>query len=332
VIGFLLGSAGLFNTGFGKTEKERAADELAGRQENAIIIGDTSITLDWLQPVAAPLIVGASIGQRMREDEISVASVFGAVMDGTDSLFELSMLQSLYDVLGGYDAGATATAASVGENVVSQSIPTLLGQAARSIDPVQRKTAGDSDFETIVNQVLAKIPGLTYLLDPELDVWGNEVHRTGKPSGGGTVLNAAQQFALPWNTKTGTGAGDYVSEEILRLYDEYGSQVIPTAISRDDAKDKGLDYVEDNRILGAVNRTAVEDFINDRWPYQVQETLPNGKHRNVTKFYSEMTDDERRRVLSRIYQKSKETVTEDDGVPAKNKNDRYFEKLYEEMK
>ena len=331
IIGFLLGSAGLFNTGFGKTEKERAADELAGRQENAIIIGDTSITLDWLQPVAAPLIVGASIGQRMREDEISVASVFGAVMDGTDSLFELSMLQSLYDVLGGYDAGASATAASIGENVVSQSIPTLLGQAARSIDPVQRKTAGDSDVETIINQVIAKIPGLTYLLDPELDVWGNEVYRTGKPSGGNAALNVGQQFVLPSNTKTGTGAGDRISEEILRLYDEYGGEVIPTALSRDDAKEMGVDYVEANRDLGGVNRAAVEDFINDEWPYQVQETLPNGKTRNVTKFYSEMTDDERRRVLSRIYKKTKETVKgETDG--AKSDQDRYFERLYEEMR
>jgi len=109
--------------------------------------------------------------------------------------------------------------------------------------------------------------------------------------------------------------------------------VIPTAISRDDAKDKGLDYVEDNRILGAVNRTAVEDFINDVWPYRVQEELPNGKTRTVTKFYSEMTDDERRRVLSRIYQKSKETVTgETEDTKTKSKQDRYFEQLFEEMR
>ena len=335
-VGLLLGSAGLFNTGFGKTEKERAADELAGRQENAIIIGDTSITLDWLQPAASPLIVGASMGQRIREEGMSAGAVFGAVMDGTDSLFELSMLQSLYDILGGYDAGATATAASIAENVVSQSVPTLLGQAARAIDPVQRKTTGDTDFETIVNQVVAKIPVLTYLLDPELDVWGNEVYRTGKPSESGKVLNAAQQFVLPMNTKTGTGAGDPISQEILRLYDtaeEGKSKAIPTAITRDEAQDKGLDYVEDNRVLGMVNRQAVEDFIHDRWPYQVQETLPNGKTRTVTKYYSEMTDDERRRVLSRIYGKAKKMVLgEDEEKKTKSKDDRYFESIYEELK
>ncbi len=322
-IGLLLGSAGLFNTGFGKTEKERAADELAGRQENALMLGDVSVSLDWLQPAASPLIVGASMGQRLAEDDISLSSAFGAVMDGTDSLFEMTMLQSLYDILGGYDAGASATAASVVENVVSQSIPTVFGQAARAIDPVQRKTTGDSDFETLVNQVMAKIPGLTYLLDPELDVWGEEVYRTGKPTAGNAALNILQQVALPANIKTGTGKGDRVSREILRLYGKKGeSKAIPTAITRDEARDNGLDYVRVNKQLGATNRQAVEDFVNDKWPYQVQVTGPTGKKTNVTKFYSEMTDDERRRVLSRIYTQNKKEVTEPE------EEDDYFNAIF----
>ncbi len=313
-IGILLGSLGMFNTGYGKTEKERAADELAGVQENAIVIGDFSMSLDWLQPAAAPLIMGASIAQRLNEDGQSIGAVFGAVMDGTDSLFELTMLQSLYDALGGYDAGVTSTAGSLLENVVSQSVPTVVGQAARTIDPTRRKTNGSITgldfFDTIINQIVAKIPGLTYLLDPELDVWGNEVYRTGRSSTGSSVINAIQQFALPINIKIGTGNGDAISEEIERLYSEHGSSAIPTAVSRDEAMDGGLDYVESNRLLGAVNRQAVEDFINNKWPYTVQSTLENGKRRNVTKFYEDMTDEERVRVLKRIYKKSKEQVSE----------------------
>lgn len=324
-IGLLLGTVGMFNTGFGKTEKERAADELAGRQENALMFGDVSVSMDWLQPAASPLIVGASMGQRLQEGGFSLGEVFGAVMDGTDSLFEMTMLQSLYDILGGYDAGASATAASVVENVVSQSIPTVVGQAARAIDPVQRKTTGDSDFETLVNQVMAKIPGLTYLLDPELDVWGEEVYRTGKPSEGTAALNILQQLALPANTKVATGKDDRVSREILRLYDKEGSGAIPTAITRDEARDNGLDYVDANKDLGAANRQAVEDFINDRWPYQVQVTGANGKRTNVTKFYSEMTDEERRRVLSRIYTQKKKAITEPE------EEDTYFQNVYRRL-
>ena len=316
-IGILLGTLGAFNAGFGKTEKERAADEMAGLQEGAFVINGVSVSLDWLQPAASPLVVGASIGERMKEEGISLSGVFGAVMDGTDSLFELTMLQSLYDILGGYDAGASGTLMSVGENVVSQSVPTLVGQVARSIDPTQRKTKGDNDFETILNQVVAKIPGLTYLLDPELDVWGNEVYRTGKPSTGTAVLNAAQQVVIPANTKVGTGQGDPISQEILRLYEEQGGAVIPTAITRDEAKDAGEDYVDVNKLLGGVNRLAVEALINNQVAYDLQvETgelteKGNPKTKKVTKYYREMTDDERRKVLSRIYSNTKDGVIGD---------------------
>lgn len=314
-VGLLLGGLGLFTTGFGKTEKERAADELAGRQQNSLQIGGVSITLDWLQPAAAPLIVGASIAQRLREDGLSFGSVFGAVMDGTDSLFELSMLQSLYDILGGYDTGVSATLGSVAENLVSQSIPTLVGQVARTIDPVQRKTAGDNDFETVLNKVLAKIPVLTYLLEPELDIWGNEVYRTGKPGSGSALLNAAQQFALPWNTKIAVGDDD-LSREILRLYQTQGSGALPSSLTRDQARDHGLDYTATNRELGAVLEEAILQFFRDEVAYTVQVERTNGKKKAVSKFYSDMTDEERRRVISRISTKAKAQYTDDEADDA----------------
>ncbi len=336
MIGLLLGKAGLFNVGFGKTEKERAADEMAGLQEGSFVIGGVSISLDWLQPVASPLIVGASIAERMTEEGLDIKGMFGAVMDGTDSLFEMTMLQSLYDILGGYDAGVSATAMSVVENVVSQSVPTLVGQLARAIDPVQRKTKGDSGFETVVNQVMAKIPGLTYLLDPELDVWGNEVYRTGKPGTGTTVLNALQQILIPANTKVGTGKDDPISEEILRLYEGQGGAVIPTAVTRDEAKDAGEDYVDINKLLGGVNRLAVEEFINNRKAYDVMvETgelteKGNPRTKKTTKYYRDMTDEERRKVLGRIYSGSKDGLIGDASEKTEEQltdNERYIRDL-----
>lgn len=333
-IAILLGKAGIIRTGYGKSEKERDKDELAGLQENALIIGDVSISLDWLQPAAAPLISGAAVGEAMAEEELTLSTVFGATAEGADSLLELSMLQSLYDLFGGYDNGATGSLVSIGENVLSQSIPTLVGQLARAIDPVQRETKGDNAFETALNQVMAKIPGLTYFLDPKLDVWGNEVYRTGQNSGTGAAVNAVQQPVTPWNTKIGLAEDDPINKEILRLYESTDSlSVIPGTITRDEAKDNDLDYTEVNRLLGSYNRAAVEDFLNDEWPYTVQEELPNGKKRNVTKYYSEMTDDERRRVLDRIYGITKKKVmgTEEE-KKSKSRQDRYFEQLFEEMK
>ena len=310
-IGFFLGKAGLFHVGFGRTEKERAADEMNGVQDGALVIGNFSISLDWLQPAASPLIVGASLATNMREKGWSASSMFGAVFDGTDSLFELTMLQSLYDVLGGYEAGPSGSLASIGENAVSQSTPTLVGQLARAIDPVQRKTKGDNAFETAVNKVLAKIPGLTYLLDPELDVWGNEVYRTGKASTGSAVLNAVQQFGIPSNFKIGTAKDDPISKEILRLYntvEDRPGRAIPTTVSRDEAKEAGVDYVEINKKLGAANRLAAEAFINNEKAYTIEvktgklTAAGNPKKEKVTKYYRDMTDAQRADVLSNIYE------------------------------
>lgn len=327
-IGLLLGNLGLFNTGYGKSEKERAADELAGRQENSFQFGDVSISLDWLQPTSTPLVVGASFAERLGAEGLSLGSVFGAAMDGTDSLFEMTMLQSLYDILGGYDAGASTTLGSIAENAVSQSIPTLVGQLARAIDPVQRKTSGESaisnvigdeGFAQLVQQVMAKIPGLTFLLEPELDVWGNTVYRTGKATSGNAVLNAFQQFVIPANIKQGTG-DDEISQIVRKLYEESDAKMpgraLPTAADRDELRELGLSYEDANRLLGKKQYALVEELINDRKRYSVQSEINvgNGKtvKRKKNKLWSEMTDDERLRVLQRIYTGEKDKVMDSD--------------------
>ena len=312
LIGLLFGHLGWFNTGYGKTEKERAADELAGIQENSFLFGPVSISADWLQPAASPFIVGASIGQRFREDGLSLADLGGAIMDGTDSLFELTMLQSLYDVLGGYDAGASASAASIAENLVSQSIPTLLGQTARAIDPVQRKTRADNQFQTVINQIMAKVPGLTYLLEPEMDVWGDEVYRTGKASTGSAIVNALQQFGLPANVKIATG-DDHLSRAVLELYNsgaDKASRAIPTAVTRDDAKELGVDFDELYRAVASIQREKIEDLMSDQAVYTVLTEDEGGKKKMRKKSWSEMTEDERLRVMNRVYTDVKSSVSD----------------------
>ena len=169
-----------------------------------------------------------------------------------------------------------------------------------------------------------------------MDVWGNVVYRTGQPSTGTAVLNAGQQFIIPANTKVGTGKGDPISQEILRLYKDQGGAVIPTAVTRDEAKDAGEDYVDVNKLLGGVNRLAVEAFIGNEKAYDVMvETgkltaAGNPQKKKVTKYYRDMTDDERRLVLSGIYEDSKaEVLGKTDHIPEEHLNDseRYIREL-----
>ncbi len=327
VVGVLLGRKGVINTGYGKNAKERAADELAGVQENSVQFGDTSITIDWLQPVSAPLIAGAVIGQQAAEDDVDLGVIFGAGLESVDSVLDLTMLQSLYDFFGGYDAGAIGSISSVAENAISQMIPTTVGQLARAIDPVQRKPSGesvvtdllgDNGFSKAIQQVMAKVPFVTMMLEPETDAWGDEVYRTGKATDGNAWVNAFQQILSPANIKTATG-DDVISKLILALYEDQGSRTIPSEPTREKADELEMNYSELAKLVGKVNRQAVEDLTADKVRYTVQRENAYGKKKNVDLYWSDMTADERARVLSRIYTETKKQVEEPD--------DDYFEQL-----
>ena len=315
-IGLLLGHAGLFITKYAGTDKERAYYELAGLQENSLRIGRVTISLDWLQPTCAPLILGASLGNNLAKGGLNLSQIFGGVMDATDSLFELTMLQSLYDVAGGYNKGVTGSIASVFENLVSQSIPTLIGQTARIIDPVQRKgngtsaltsVLGDNLLTTAIQQVMLRLPGFTYLLEPEMDIWGDTVYRTGKKSTGSAIWNGFQQILSPANVKIAR-TDDALNQAVASLYAKSGkghTKALPSTLSHDKAKELEIDYTAGYKAMGAAQREAARKLISNstRQEVTVQREGANGKtiRQKIQKYWDDMTEEERLSALARIY-------------------------------
>ena len=344
-LGFMAVQWGILRIGYRSGEKDKAADEMEGRMENAIIIGDTAISIDWLQPLAAPLIMGGAVAEALADqDDDTLDSLFGVGLSAANSLLSLSMLQSFYDAVGSYGGDAATSLSTIAENAISQSVPTLLGQVARMLDPVQRKVQDGTLTGSLLNPILAKIPFATRLLDPELDVWGNEVYRTGAADGAGIGFNIAQQLAVPWNTKRGTAQDDPISAELLRLYHslegnpdvENPGAALPTNVTRKEAKAEGEDWTKLNQLLGGVNRLAVEAFLNNEKAYDVYvETgkltdRGNPQKKKVTKYYRDMTDEERVNVLSGIYEDSKaEVLGKTDHIPEEHLNDseRYIRDL-----
>ena len=338
VLGIMAVQWGILRIGYRSGEKDKAADEMEGRMENAIIIGDIAISIDWLQPLAAPLIMGGAVAEALADqDDDTLDSLFGVGLSAANSLLSLSMLQSFYDAVGSYGGDAATSLSTVAENAISQSVPTLLGQVARILDPVQRKVQDGTLKGSLLNPILAKIPFATRLLDPELDVWGNEVYRTGYADGAGIGINIAQQLAVPWNTKRGTAQDDPISAELLRLYHEHDAgAALPTDVTRKEAKAEGEDWTKLNQLLGGVNRLAVEEFLNNEKAYDVYvETgeltdRGNPKKKKETKYYRDMTDEERINVLSGIYEDSKaEVLGKTDHIPEEHLNDseRYIREL-----
>lgn len=57
-LGMYLGNSGLASSKFEYQGKRGKAEQIAGNQENALHIGDLSISFDWLQPAAVPILAG----------------------------------------------------------------------------------------------------------------------------------------------------------------------------------------------------------------------------------------------------------------------------------
>lgn len=335
-IGILLGSAGLFHIRYGKTEKERMADEAAGYAENSFTIGGVSVSLDWLQPTSAPLIAGASVAERIAEDGLDISTVFGAIMDATDSLFEMSMLQGIYDTFGGQGNGVSETVIGLGENLISSMIPTLIGQFARAGDPYQRMVSDDNIFTDswlgdvvggTVASIAAKTPGLSYLLNPRTDVFGELVTRTGNNSIGNFILNGIGQIAIPATIKTATRR-DEVTSELLDLYysdEKKHTYALPTQVKKDKTDSLGLDLITARQVIGEEQLKAVTEVMSSKKKYAVYEVLPSGRRVKRYKFYRDMTADEKLRVIGRTFDNVKDEALDDE------KRSKIYKEIIERM-
>lgn len=313
-LGCYLGGSGIINTKYGTGEKQRAAEELEGQQQYSVKIGDKTISFDWLQPVAFPLIAGASIGQALGQQSMDdddqpktwtdhASNLFSTITAGADSVFQLSMLQSLSDL----NMGDTEhTLSSLVSNATSQFIPTAVGQFSRAIDPIQRKTKGDNPIDTIWNRVIAKTP-LSSTLQPELDVFGDEVRRGNTDS---WMLNAFNQVLNPASVKGQLKKDDPYTQMMLDIYkSSRKSAALPSAPTKDGDNPMTVQqYTDTAKQVGAEQYRALQTLAsNPNKTFKVQVMGANGKAHYVNKRLADMTDKEKALVLGRVFNSAKDS-------------------------
>lgn len=325
----------------GDDAKGRAAGELSGAQDLSFDLLGTKISFDWLEPASYPFLLGVLMQDGYsREDP--VGSLLDAASAGFGQVFEMSMLSGLLDaVTSNYDDGSQMIAqavAAVFENAATQSIPTIVGQLARTVDPVKRKTTSGESWITDVlgknlvsdaaSTVAARIPGLSQTLEPERDVWGNEVGRVGDSQA--ILLNAFQQLLSPASIKVKGSNGeqaDDLSAILAGLYEktEQG-KVIPTELKAKDFKkkldDEGLAdkytselYQETREDVGKAQLEALWEMIDQNKAVKLTKTekTANGekKSRSYTKRFADMDDEEKAKAVQKTAQDAKEDVLEE---------------------
>lgn len=234
-LGAYLFSQGIVTSGGGDDEKQDTLNELTGSQNYALNLpGGGSVTLDWLAPEALPFFMGVELMDSMGQSGNTTDSIMNALKSVTDPMLELSMLQSLNDVIDSVSFSENKLGALASSAVISyftQAIPTFGGQFERTGEENRMSTYTDknlmlpTDVQYAIGRASARIPGWDYQQIPYIDAWGRE------ESNGPLVLRAANNFLNPAYTSSLNVTP--VDEEIQRLYDQTGDgAVVPERPNR----------------------------------------------------------------------------------------------------
>lgn len=238
-LGALLFSQGIVTSGGGDDENQDKLDELVGEQKYAMYLdwlpgwikgplgiqdGD-NITLDWLAPEALPFFMGVELVDSILQNGFTFEGVTDALSSVASPMLELSMLQSLNDLLDSisFVDSSDKFPAIIGSALISyftQAIPTLGGQVERSAEDVRMSTYTDknlwlpTDIQYALGKASARIPGWDYQQIPYIDAWGRE------EGSGPLVLRMGNNFLNPaYTSRTEITP---VDEEVRRLYNQTG--------------------------------------------------------------------------------------------------------------
>lgn len=233
-LGGILAEKGLLTAGISDDEKDKA--NLEGRQEYSLQLVDNdgklhSYTIDWANAAAIPMFAGAEYAKLTASDGASLNSVVSASQQVLEPLLEMSFLQGLNNNLESLRYSEKPYIYGIAEQALSsyatQGIPTLVGQVARSIDPVRRSTYSgttgiESDIGYTANKIRNKIPFLSETGQPYIDAFGDTQPNTGGSFAGRLAYNMISPGYY------GETTDDPVKQGVLDLANSSGdNSVIP---------------------------------------------------------------------------------------------------------
>ena len=289
-LGAWLLSDGLVTSGGSDDQEQEDLNTLTGKQNYALNLpGGGSVTLDWLAPEALPFFMGVEFVEALGEGGFDLETVTDALSSISEPMLELSMLQSLNDLIDSvsYAESSEKMVSMAGSALVSyltQAIPTLGGQIERTTESdrmssfTDRNSSVPRDLQYALSRASARLPG-DYQQIPYIDAWG----RT--ESNGGLLSNAFNNFLNPaYTSKTNETEAD---QEIQRLLDAGQTGVVPDRVSQSQKVDgqylSADQYVQYATTKGQTSYDIVSEMID-------------------SDLYQGMTDEEKANAIKRAYQ------------------------------
>lgn len=300
-LGMWLASAGLLSGGLGD-DKDDQFSKLQGEQEYALKIGDTSYTIDWAAPAALPLFVGAEIVDLYRDSktgEVPLSKLLESLTNLSEPMVNMSMLQGINDAIENVkfsDNPIVDFGMNAGVSYLSQGVPTLLGQIARTTDDTRRRNYVEqgSAFPTLqmaLQRNKSKIPGALQTQQPYVDAWGRE-----EPTGN-IAERAFSNFLSPGYTSEKQTSS--MEKELERLYEETGDAGVLPSSAQKSVTNQGEKYV-----LTAEEYTEYQRTMG-KTSYELLSKLTGSSE------YKKLTDEQRTDAVSEVYSYAKDLAKEE---------------------
>ena len=289
VLGAQLFKAGIL-TGPESDDKDEAAFmRTQGFKPNAVHVGDKYYTIDWAQPAASGLMMGAAIMAELEKNpdaSFADASV-AAGKTALNTWIEASPVKSIEDLFSSYE-GLPGGVSELVQEIPGSFIPSTVGATARTVDPVQRQTYSKGDWlGTLFGGMQAKIPGASKSLPAAYDTWGRPITRQNS-----TGEAAFAQFVSPGTL--GNANESPIDNVILELFQDTGNnKVFP--------RKAGWSVTVDGESKSLTNRE-YSDYQREmgQMSYNIAEYL-------VPKF-DNLTDEQKVSVLDNAYSMAKDVA------------------------
>lgn len=292
LLGAMLAASGIVTGGAGDDEKQAQFNELTGGQTYALNLpGGGSVTLDWLAPEALPFFMGVQAMQSFGEEGLTGDTITSAFASISEPMLEMSMLQSLNDLIDSVSYSDMKIPGIVGSALISyltQAIPTIGGQIERTFEDKRYSTYTNkdsllpTDVQYALGKASAKIPSWDFQQVPYIDAWGREEVTGLLP------MRALNNFLNPAYTSSLNVTP--VDEEIQRLYNATGTgSVIPSradksiTVDGEDINLSGDKYVEYAKAKGETAFDLLSSIID-------------------TSAYKGLSDDEKVKLISDVYE------------------------------
>ena len=302
-LGAFLAAQGIITGASSDDPKERELEKAEGFQPYALKIGDKYYSLSWLSPTAIPLLTGVQIYNTSQGDnKVDFAGIVDVLGKTLDPLTDMSMLSGVNSIITSYNSAQTpggaigATLGNIAQSYAGQFIPSVSGKLARVVDPTVRDITGSKEsilgkgIDTFGRGLVNKIPFASKMLEPQVNILGNEVKQEGNV--GTRILN---NFFNP--AKVTTEVKDSVLQELRALKDN-GVDVLPTkpssilTINKTKYNLTPKEFTELKKTKGTEATNIVNELLNS----------PN---------YQQLTSEEKAKTIQAIYEYTSELAKEE---------------------